>query len=159
MPYLPFYPLFVIIILMKISQDIINKIKSYFSQKPKVVAVYLYGSFTKGTAREDSDIDLAILAEKSSISSDLQIEAMSDLGLILGKEVEVQNLNICKTTFAYRVISEGKIIYEKNPKQRVIFETEIMRRYFDMRPLLDEFSEQITSLARSGRINARPFSY
>ena len=70
----------------------------------------------------------------------------------LGKEVEVQNLNICTTTFAYRVISEGKIIYQRNDTVRSAFEEAVMRNYFDLQPFLDEYSLYLRERARRGLI-------
>lgn len=138
----------------------LKKIKNYFSKQPAVKLVYLYGSQASGSAKKESDIDLAILVdEKKADAFKTQLEAMSDLSSLLNKEVEVQNLNICKTTFSYRVICEGKVIYARDEQERIDFELEVMRNYFDMKPFLDEFGEQIAFLARSGRINDRPFTY
>lgn len=142
------------------TSKLYSVVKKYFSDKPYVAVVYLYGSFAKGEEKKDSDIDLAILVdEKMADSSDVQIKTMSDLGLSLHKEVEAQNLNICKITFAYRVISEGKIIYQRSEEERIDFELSVMRNYFDMGPFLAEYGEQIANLARSGQINAGSFAY
>lgn len=140
----------------------LERVRNYFKKNKLIKLVYLYGSQAREETTKDSDIDLAILVEeknKKNISSDIQLKAMSDLEQLLDREIEVQNLNVCKTTFAYRVISEGKIIYERSENERVEFEEEVIRNYFDMKPFLEEFSEQIAYLARTGQINARPFSY
>lgn len=138
----------------------IEKIKEYFAKNKAVVLVYLYGSYATDEAKKDSDIDLAVLVdEKMGDAFDIQLQAIGELSSLLKKEVEVQNLNICKTTFAYRVLYEGKIIYQRSEKERVDFEFKLMRDYFDMRPFLAEYSKRIASLAREGKIGARPFTY
>lgn len=135
-------------------------IQDYFSKQPAVLLVYLYGSQAKETARYDSDIDLAVFVdEKKANSSEIQLRAMTDLSVKLEKEVEVQDLNICKTTFAYRVISEGKILFQRTEQIRVHFEVEVMRNYFDLKPFLTEYDEQLARLARGGDIGARPFTH
>jgi len=62
---------------------------------------------------KDSDIDLGVYVDKKREDIDIQLTAMNELSTILHKEVEVQILNNCSITFAYRVISEGKIIFQK----------------------------------------------
>jgi len=45
-------------------KDVINiarRFKEAVCEKYKPTAVYLYGSYSKGTQREDSDIDLAVI--------------------------------------------------------------------------------------------------
>lgn len=138
----------------------IKKIRAYFQKIPAVVLVYVYGSQAKRQARKDSDIDIAILVDENKADYfKIRLKAMVYLPSILKRDVDVKDLNSSPTTFSYRVISEGIVIYEKNRKKRVDFETRLMRDYFDMRPFLEEYSKQIASLARSGKISARPFSY
>ncbi|MBI4130005.1 nucleotidyltransferase domain-containing protein [Candidatus Roizmanbacteria bacterium] len=135
-------------------------IKNYFSTIAAVELVYLYGSQAKDTATKDSDVDLAVLVdEKKADSLDVQLKAMSDLGSKLKREVEVQNLNVCSITFIYRVISEGKIVFQSNKQKRVDYEVIVMRNYFDLQPFLREYSEQLARLARGGDIGARPFAH
>jgi uncharacterized protein len=44
---------------MKLTNQEIEKIKHFFSDKP-VKSVYLFGSYARGEASEDSDVDLLI---------------------------------------------------------------------------------------------------
>ena len=44
--------------------------------KSGIKKVYLFGSYVKGTANENSDIDLAIVFEAFSNSFDMQVELM-----------------------------------------------------------------------------------
>src|SRR5690606_31056427 len=44
---------------MNLSQQEIEKIKTFFADKP-VKKVYLFGSYARGEADEDSDVDLLV---------------------------------------------------------------------------------------------------
>ncbi|MCR4263664.1 MAG: nucleotidyltransferase domain-containing protein, partial [Candidatus Roizmanbacteria bacterium] len=124
-----------------LNKQQIATIKDYFSTKP-VIAVYLYGSQAKNSETEESDIDLAILVdEKSKMAEDIQLVVMSELSIILDKKVEVQVLNICSTSFSYRVISEGIILVSHNESVRIAFEEEIMKHYFDLLPFNEEYNK------------------
>lgn len=46
------------------TQEMIQQIAEYFKTQP-VLKVWIFGSFSRGEEREDSDIDLLILPDKS----------------------------------------------------------------------------------------------
>ena len=46
---------------MIVSDTQLKKVTEYFKERPEIVAVYFYGSQAEMRAREESDIDLAIL--------------------------------------------------------------------------------------------------
>ncbi len=52
-----------------VDQNIIDIVKQYLEIIPReleITKVYLFGSFAKGTAKEDSDIDIAIILRNMS---------------------------------------------------------------------------------------------
>jgi len=60
-------------------EQIKNTVTDYFKDKP-VKSVYLFGSYARGEAREDSDIDLGIILE------DVKISLWQYAGIALGLE-------------------------------------------------------------------------
>ncbi len=56
-----------------IAREYLDFIKS---QDPNVKTAYLFGSFVKGTIREDSDIDLAIVFKDLNDTFDMQVKLM-----------------------------------------------------------------------------------
>src|SRR3990172_10312156 len=126
---------------MRLRKRDVGKIRRYFSQKPEVIAVYLYGSFARGDAKNDSDVDLAALVtdkNKYTGFGIFQVVFAQNLSQILNREVEVQDLEVCSIDFAQRILSEGKLIISNNEKARIAFEEKTIRDYFDMKPGLDE---------------------
>lgn len=141
-----------------ITKGTIIKIKEYFSQKPKVVAVYLYGSQTREAAREDSDIDLGMFLKKSYETKAFylpQVIFSQELSEKLGQPVEVQDLRACRVDFSHRVITEGRLIYVGDEKERIKFETEILRDYFDLKPYFEEYYRNLSEIAKKGELNVR----
>ena len=125
----------------------IQKIKDYFNKRKEVAAVYLYGSQARGDAKKDSDIDLAVLPIKEQNSLSFLVFG-PELSKITGKEVEVQDLKSCRVDFAYRVLSEGKLLVSSNEKARIAFEEQVFRKYFDLKPFLDEYYESLSKIAK-----------
>jgi len=143
---------------MKLNQKTVKKIIKYFSKKPEVATVYLYGSYARGDAKIDSDIDLAVLVtdtRKYKGSGIPQVVFALDLSKITGKKVEVQDLTACSVEFAHRVLSEGKLLTSNNEKDRVNFQTSTVRKYFDLKPILDEYNYYLAKIIKRGELHVR----
>ena len=62
-----------------IDINIMNVVKKYIeeiSKKFEVKAVYIFGSYAKGTSHEDSDIDIAVILNSDRNSFDIMVELM-----------------------------------------------------------------------------------
>lgn len=118
-----------------------SKINQAFHGTSEVVAIYLYGSVATGKSGPLSDIDLGFLLE-GSISPDeyfrkrLQLIAQCQ-NLLEFSPVEVMVLNNSPLVLGHRIIFSGTLITENDHDQLVKFETELLSRYFDFRPMLN----------------------
>lgn len=64
-------------------------ITDYFKTQP-VLKAWLFGSFSRGEQREDSDVDILILPDKSQHFSLFTLSGMyEDLKELLGREVDL----------------------------------------------------------------------
>lgn len=142
---------------MKLKQDEVTKIRNYFSQKPETVAVYLYGSFARGDAKKNSDIDLGIILLKKKHRPFHLPQAIfaDELKKITKKKVEIQDLSACSLEFCHRVLSEGKLIYGKDNQTRIDFEVQIGKKYFDFKPYIEEYYQHLSQIAKKGKLNVR----
>lgn len=143
---------------MKLSPKITKKIIEYFAKKPEAAAVYLYGSYSRGDAKKTSDIDLAVLvtdARKYKGFGIPQVIFSLDLEKITGKKIEVQDLKSCRVDFAHRVLSTGILVYEGNVQERIKFEEDVFRLYFDLKPFFDEYYKCLSEIAKRGELHVR----
>lgn len=75
---------------MVYSQEQLSSLVEPIAKKYRIPAVYLFGSYARGTANEDSDIDLIIETGGTEIKSLLQLSAvMLDLEEATGKTVDL----------------------------------------------------------------------
>ncbi len=114
-----------------------------FHKDPRIAAAYLFGSRATGSVSAQSDIDVAILvfqaeAEGFSLQDEMRIEAQLSLMLRTDK-VDVVLLNRCPLALAYKVIAEGKLLYEAEPIAAMDFVEGTLIRYFDFAPTLQDF--------------------
>jgi len=71
------------------TQAMTQQIAEYFKMQP-VLKVWLFGSYSRGEQREDSDVDILILPDKSQHFSLFTLsEIYEDLKELLGREVDV----------------------------------------------------------------------
>lgn len=73
-------------------------------------AVYLFGSQAAGTARPDSDVDLAVFADDRKDAVEYWMLA-SDLALIVGRDVDLIDLTKASTVMQHQIITTGKRIW------------------------------------------------
>lgn len=111
-----------------------------------VEALYLYGSALSGRLRCDSDIDIALLSSHE-IEPFCRLELISKVEALTaslikpsGFEYPVSVLDLrgkyISFELQYTVITEGKLIFERDKVQRYEFENAVKRDYFDFIPYL-----------------------
>ena len=106
---------------MKISEArILNQIKKIIKKKEPSAKIYLYGSRSRGTAKDDSDWDLLILLNKDFISADTEREItypLYDLEFDTGEVISPMiysekewNSKYKVTPFYHNVMKEGVLL-------------------------------------------------
>lgn len=117
------------------KEDIINKLKSYFSKQP-VELVYLFGSVAEKREKPYSDIDFAVLFDKELSSQerfDLKLKIIGYLCSILKTDkIDVVDLKEASPFLKFEAIKNRREIYIKIESKRVDFEKKVLSEYFDM---------------------------
>lgn len=95
-----------------------------------VQAVYLHGSWSTGWSREESDVDLAILAGRP-LGLEERLSIFREVYAVTGggKAIDIAELLRADCVFASRVIMEGEriLVYDKNAADR--FEMITLAKY------------------------------
>lgn len=115
-----------------------------------VQAVYLFGSRAVGKSGPFSDYDYAVLLKKNGhYRGDKLYFRLHDILSEISKRrlkndvIDIVFLRDSGLELAFHVIRYGKIIFEKDTKARLHFETITILKYCDYRPILDEFDNAI----------------
>lgn len=97
---------------MKLSEEQIERIKEYLRTTP-VTRAFIFGSYAKDHADEQSDVDILVELDYSNPIGLLFIKIALDLEEILHKKVDLVTSNgISKYIFPY-VQKERVLIYER----------------------------------------------
>lgn len=70
----------------------------------------LFGSFARGSANDDSDIDLAV-----DLGGEDDLALARDLSLALGREIDVVDVSRATIPLLAGIVRDGIILYEARP--------------------------------------------
>lgn len=96
---------------MQLPQQDIQIIQQFFADKP-VKKVYLFGSFARGEADENSDVDLLIDWDYSKIDGLDYIGWWMDIKDLLKKEVDFVSVEFVSPLIEDYINRDKKLIYE-----------------------------------------------
>jgi predicted nucleotidyltransferase len=104
----------------------------YLESHPEVIFSYLFGSLARGRPLPLSDVDIAVyLADSLSVIDD-KLDILGNLMEILQTdEIDLVVLNTASISLVMNVLKCKKIIVDKDPFARHVFESLSMRKYFD----------------------------
>ena len=117
-------------------------LEQFFSADTRgVAAVYLFGSTARGSARAQSDVDVAILYRKAPepVLAGLPLDVEAALEARLGRPVQAIVLNTAPVDLVHRVLRDGRLLLDADRSARIQFEVKARSEYFDLEPILRRY--------------------
>ncbi len=113
------------------------------SHDPEVAVAWLFGSRARGTERANSDVDVGVvfMQPRPRTLMGLPTELEAALGARLALDVQVVDLERASVDLVHRVLLEGRLLFERDPRKRVEFEVRRRREYFDLLPHLRRYTQ------------------
>lgn len=118
-----------------------DSLKIVFENHKEILFAYLYGSVARGEARKSSDVDIGIFIDRNfNANAFYEIEIAREIEKHTGlKNVEVIILNKKPLRFLNQVLRYGKLIFSRNERERILFETKVTKKYIDFKPYYEEY--------------------
>jgi uncharacterized protein len=123
----------------------LKQIAPVILRETPVLFAYLYGSYARGLIHPSSDLDIAIgvegLDNRSCLDLELSLALLLDekLGHVVQSDVRV--INHLPLVVKGKILTEGELIYSMADDQRIEFETQVRRLYFDFLPVVFQFRD------------------
>jgi predicted nucleotidyltransferase len=113
-----------------------------------MLALYNFGSRAQGTARPDSDVDLAVLTSVP-LSDVRRFTLAQELAVQLHCDVDLVDLRRASTVMRMQVLSTGACLVAVDERARQEFE---MYAYADYARLNEERREIVKGIAQRGTV-------
>ena len=114
-------------------------------EKTPVLFAYLYGSYAGGLHHRFSDLDVGVYVEgldrRACLDLQLSLSLSIDERLDHTVQSEVRILNHLPLVVQGRILGDAELIYSRDERARIEFETHIRKAYFDFLPVIHAYQE------------------
>ncbi|GIK47485.1 MAG: nucleotidyltransferase domain-containing protein [Hyphomonadaceae bacterium] len=117
---------------------------------PGLAGTYLFGSAADGSARADSDVDLAVYAGPPIDRARL-LDLQEALAKALSRDVDLIDLAAASTILQVQAIGEGRLVDAPDPQAAALFELRVMRDYQELKA---RRADHEADILRTGRVYA-----
>ena len=117
-------------------------IKGVLECLPSVEGIYIYGSMARGEGRPDSDVDIAVV-QLEPVKPDQALILRSNLGVLLGRDIDILDLRRASTEIAYQVVGDGACVWGADNENVALYENSIMSMYANLQNERREIMEDI----------------
>ncbi|MEW5854277.1 MAG: nucleotidyltransferase domain-containing protein [Myxococcota bacterium] len=124
-----------------------HQLTTFFAARPWVRLALVFGSQARGTARGDSDVDVAVRGR------DLDTVALAlELGALLGRQADVVDLDQAGYPLLKAITREGVLVYQSRPGEEARWRSQAWTTLETERPWFERMRDAYLSrLAESGR--------
>jgi predicted nucleotidyltransferase len=138
------------------SPEILASVRALLATAPEdVVCAYLFGSQARGTARHESDVDVAILLRTPPARTlEGQVPPLgAELERALGRCVDLVLLNDAPPDLTHRILRDGNLVLDRDRAARIRFEVKARNEYFDLLPVIRQYRSRALAAAARWRVS------
>jgi len=130
--------------------ELISRLRISLASVPLRIAV-LFGSRARGSARADSDVDIAILPERDFTLGE-ENELAASLSSAVGVEVDLVRLDRADPLLAREVAVTGSVLFESRPGAFAAFRAGAISEWLDFEEMIAPHRTKfLARLAGAGR--------
>lgn len=98
---------------------------------PRVLAVWAFGSQAMGTAGPSSDVDVAVLLDRTlDLTEELRLRSAL-VDALRRDDIDLVVLNQAPPLLRYEVLAHGSLLFARHPEPVQEFEERALREYLD----------------------------
>jgi predicted nucleotidyltransferase len=123
-------------LILKLEQDL----PTLFSNSPRVLSAYLFGSTVQGGARSTSDVDIAVRVDEALPNDacfDLKMQLIDDLEKCLGHKVDVIIMAHASLKMIRQILVNGELVFARDLEEELDYRLRKQKEFFDFKYYLD----------------------
>lgn len=113
----------------------LDRLEKVFQKYPDIQAVYLFGSTASGQTHAESDLDLAVLPEGTSLR-DQKLDILADLAREGFSDVDLVFLDTKDVVIKFESVRQNRLLYCAKDFDANAFFSLVLRQFFDFAPYL-----------------------
>ena len=117
--------------------ETVQRVIAEVQQHPKVVAVFLFGSWARGEQMPLSDVDIAVLLD----NPDKRDEA--DIGSMYSPTIDLVLFHRLPVRMQFQVLKEGQPLFVRDEEKLIETTFQVMRLYHEMEWMYRRYYEEI----------------
>ncbi|MBD3315703.1 MAG: hypothetical protein GF344_07950 [Chitinivibrionales bacterium] len=124
----------------------VDAVAKLLCERQEILFAYLYGSAVRSDSPNDLDIAVYVerivferLRSSANLSLGYEIPLEQACEETVGFAVDVRVVNAAPLPYRYRVVTDGKLLFDRCPSEREQFELLSRVEYFDFRPRREEY--------------------
>lgn len=118
-------------------EEIVRSLAAALAREPGVSFAYLYGSFLRRADARDVDVAVYWTGAADAWARTEELAGRLEKAAGARRPLDVHALNAASAAFAFAVMSQGRILYERDKGERLDWEAHALSRYQDLKPMLD----------------------
>lgn len=111
--------------------EVIEKIKQKILEVIDCEAIVLFGSYSRGTQNQESDIDIAFKAEREITKKNI-FYLKQELEEISNKDIDLIDLDNIGDSFRYEILINGRTLYCKDEFKFELYKLDMYREFLDL---------------------------
>ena len=112
-------------------KETIDKIQEIIIEELNCEAIVLFGSYSRNTQNEESDIDIAFKS-KREISKKEIFYLKQELEEVAKKEIDLINLDDIGDAFRYEILINGNTLYCENELKFELYKLDMYREFLEL---------------------------
>jgi len=117
--------------------ETVQRVIAEVQHHPKVVAVFLFGSWARGEQMPISDVDIAVLLD----NPDKRDEA--DIGSMYSPTIDLVLFHRLPVRMQFQVLKEGQPLFVRDEEKLIETAFQVMRLYHEMEWMYRRYYEEI----------------
>jgi hypothetical protein len=123
--------------------SLIHQLRKLLQPDTDILFAYLYGSFVTDPDLLGSDIDVGVYLKHWDLNAYVKKEEQLTVLLVSrlhNDRIDLRIINTLPLLLKYSILRDGILVFSRDERERVDFETTSMIRFFELKPSLDEYN-------------------